>query len=497
MRSWLVVASIALGVGSADAANLTFSFADVAGDGHSSGDLQGMRFHFDDATGDYSIELRAHPVQPFLGDFRINVNLFDPDTGTNDVNPAFFQDTNNEFNLASPATRVLLTGTNSRLISWQAGDRVAANHLPFGVPTGGGIFATGLMNLPQQGTFCASEQDCLGPLDATNFTTISELVTVFDNFDPGGGFHTSNSLVAATAFYNFFFTLSARAAARFTVTGGPYRLDSITLPIGFQGAVTAPVLRVRLTEDAGGAPGTTLEVLSENEDIWPSFVAPFDATTTLVSTANPQLVDGASYWIVTEPTAIPSGVAVDYRWSFNTSGAQVVARQQMQNPGLPPNPWPGQPVSLPLAFRVDGMLAECGDGADNDQDGLIDALDPGCAGPTDLSERDPTLVCDDGADNDGDGGIDHRPSGGGDPACQSPTSPREDAKCDDDVDNDGDGRIDWDGGNGAIADPECAGKAWRNSESPSCGLGAELALLLPALAALRRTRGLRPSRAKR
>lgn len=489
MKSWFVIAWIALaGVGSADAANLTFAFADPAGDGHSSGDLQGMRVHFDDATGDYSIELRAHPTQPFLGDFRVNVNLFDPDLGTSDPDPAFFQDTGNDFNFAAPSTRILVTGTNSRLTSWNAGDRVAPNHEPFGSPSGGtGSFATGLMNLPGGGTFCASEQDCLGPLDATNFTTIAELAPVFDNFDPGGGFHPSNNLVAATAFYNFFFTASKRAAARFTVTDGPYRLDSITLPIGFQGAVTAPVLRVRLTEDAGGAPGTTLEVLSENEDIWPSFVAPFATTTTLVSTASPLLEDGASYWIVTEPTAIPSGVAVDYLWSHNASGTQVVTRQQMQNPGLPANPWPGAPLSLPLAFRVDGMFAECDDGADNDQDGLVDALDPGCVA-ADFSERESTLACDDGADNDGDGDIDHQPSGGGDPACQSPTSPREDARCDDDIDNDGDGQIDWDGGSlAAAADPQCANKPWRNSEKPSCGLGVELALLLPALAALRRT----------
>lgn len=328
MKSWFVIAWIALaGVGTADAAQLTFAFADAAGDGHVSGDLQGMRFHFDDTTGDYSIELRAHPAQPFLGDFRVNVNLFDPDVGTIDVNPAFFQDTNNEFNLAAPSTKILLTGTNSRLLSWNAGDRVAANHVPFGNPIGGGsTFATGLVNLPGGGTFCATGQDCLGPLDATNFTTITALATIFDNFDPGGGFHASQNSVASTAFYNFFFTFSERAAARFTVTGGAYQLDSITLPIGFQGAGPTPVLRVRLAEDAGGAPGTTLEVLSQNEDIWPAFVAPFATTTTLVSTANPLLQDGTNYWIVTEPTAISSGIVVSHLWSHNTSGTTVVAR---------------------------------------------------------------------------------------------------------------------------------------------------------------------------
>jgi hypothetical protein len=37
---------------------------------------------------------------------------------------------------------------------------------------------------------------------------------------------------------------------------------------------------------------------------------------------------------------------------------------------------------------------------DNDQDGLADALDPGCVGTADFSERDPTLICDVGVDND-------------------------------------------------------------------------------------------------
>ena len=46
--------------------------------------------------------------------------------------------------------------------------------------------------------------------------------------------------------------------------------------------------------------------------------------------------------------------------------------------------------------------------------------------------------------------------------------------CDDGVDNDGDGLIDF------PADPQCKA-SWYNSESESCGLGAELALVLPAL----------------
>lgn len=93
---------------------------------------------------------------------------------------------------------------------------------------------------------------------------------------------------------------------------------------------------------------------------------------------------------------------------------------------------------------------------DDDGDGLYDAADPGCAASTDTSERSATLPCDDGADNDDDGapgtdfdaGVSTLGPGGADP-------------------------------NGP--DPECLGKPWRNKEAPgSCGLGAELILLLAA-----------------
>lgn len=91
-------------------------------------------------------------------------------------------------------------------------------------------------------------------------------------------------------------------------------------------------------------------------------------------------------------------------------------------------------------------------------------------------------ACDDGIDNDGDGLTD----AGEDPGCATVASPRENPACDNGLDDDGDGGVDW---LGNPPDPECVGQPWREKEQiEGCGLGAELALLLPLLAALRRDR---------
>ncbi len=157
------------------------------------------------------------------------------------------------------------------------------------------------------------------------------------------------------------------------------------------------------------------------------------------------------------------------------------------------------------------VIPPCGDGLDNDGDGEVDhPADPGCDSPDDASEKAegaPSLPCDNGLDDDGDGWIDFDPTtfaspgdattdpaGGGDPGCAGPSAPTEAPACQNGIDDaDGDDAVDFDGGrsvNGvtdpAGPDPQCIGRPWRNRETThGCGIGSEIALLLPALAYLR------------
>jgi hypothetical protein len=87
-------------------------------------------------------------------------------------------------------------------------------------------------------------------------------------------------------------------------------------------------------------------------------------------------------------------------------------------------------------------------------------------------------ACTNGLDDDGDGDTDY-PT---DPGCRDPYSATEAPACDDGLDNDADGRVDFG------ADPDCIA-AWDPRERPNaCGLGAEGAVVLVALDAIRRVR---------
>jgi hypothetical protein len=183
---------------------------------------------------------------------------------------------------------------------------------------------------------------------------------VFDNFDAGDTFSPTANLGAAYAQRMSGSVVAIRAAAEFTVTGGDYLLDSITLPISFSSNnATGNFLRVRIALDNAGAPGPNLETLTEDQPLWPPMSTPFTTKTIVGSVNHPLLSNGGSYWIVTEPTAIPSGdpSTVDYRWFQNTGGVTVPGRQQQATGGLPANPWTGFSGPVALAFRVDGQNA--------------------------------------------------------------------------------------------------------------------------------------------
>jgi hypothetical protein len=123
----------------------------------------------------------------------------------------------------------------------------------------------------------------------------------------------------------------------------------------------------------------------------------------------------------------------------------------------------------------------CDDGVDDDGDGAVDLADPGCFAATDAFETNALAPCDDGFDSDGDGLVDWPD----DPGCKDLTWLYENPACSDDLDNDGDGKIDYDGGpGGGTPDPHCT-TPYRRKET-ACGIGFELAFVIPVLAQLRR-----------
>lgn len=147
-------------------------------------------------------------------------------------------------------------------------------------------------------------------------------------------------------------------------------------------------------------------------------------------------------------------------------------------------------VSLRLEIHGEQLPRLCSDGLDDDFDGLVDLADPGCSGPDDYTENDPSLPCDDNLNNDGDFFFDVEQ----DPGCKDAWFPLENPACQDKIDNDGAVGIDFDGGNSAnggrgaldLPDPHCT-VPWKNKEvGPTCGLGFEVVLLLAPIAALRR-----------
>jgi hypothetical protein len=167
-------------IATAQAEPLVFSFADPVGDHTGMIDVTGMSFDFDNATGDYTVTLTATAANPFAGQFRVNINLFNPDAI---AAGSFFSDTFNDYNLASATTSLTLTGTNPHLLAWHAGDRVATNSFPFGDPPGVTLFRSSVTNFPIG--FLTNEDPIA--YGAGGFTTITPpVLTVALDIKPGG-----------------------------------------------------------------------------------------------------------------------------------------------------------------------------------------------------------------------------------------------------------------------------------------------------------------------
>jgi len=178
-----------------------------------------------------------------------------------------------------------------------------------------------------------------------------------------------------------------------------------------------------------------------------------------------------------------SGNVLD-RFQIVKGGVLPVCSDGIDQDGDAKFDFPADPGCASAASTLENP--QCNDGLDNDGDTLVDLADPQCVSASHDLESPPPPACGDGLDNDGDSLIDYP----ADPGCLGPASVLENPACDDDLDNDGDSTIDWDGGAGmATPDPQCS-VAFRNLETPNppggCGLGTELVIAFPLLAALRR-----------
>ena len=116
---------------------------DPLGDNTGLTDLAKMTLRFDPRTGNYEILLSATAAQPFQGEFRVNINLFNP------ARQSFFADTMNDIRLETPTTTLRLTGYHPALRSWLPGDQVHTNSLG-GTPnpTGSTLFRSGVSHFP-------------------------------------------------------------------------------------------------------------------------------------------------------------------------------------------------------------------------------------------------------------------------------------------------------------------------------------------------------------
>ncbi len=120
-------------------------------------------------------------------------------------------------------------------------------------------------------------------------------------------------------------------------------------------------------------------------------------------------------------------------------------------------------------ITIGNPTPQCADGIDNDGDGQIDLVDPGCSGGADTTES-PNPQCSDGINNDSDSWTDYP----NDPGCisASDTTESPNPQCSDGIDNNGNGEIDY------PADLTCSSISDNNEEVAAT---AALSLTAPSL----------------
>ena len=131
--------------------NLTLSFTDPPADQTGRIDITNMTMSFDSSNGNYEIVLTADPNRPFAGQFRVDINLYNPDAP---AAASLFSVASGDYTLTAPAGSLVVRGVSSVLRLWDVGHRVAASSVPFGSPAGSRGFRSSVFDLPQAST-CA------------------------------------------------------------------------------------------------------------------------------------------------------------------------------------------------------------------------------------------------------------------------------------------------------------------------------------------------------
>jgi hypothetical protein len=136
----------------------TVSFTDPVADQTGTVDVIGMVMTFS-KTGHYRIDLTASADHPFVGEFRVNVNLYNPEVAAKArffsfacKNCAVFDPAINhsDFNISVPTTTLtLMKGKSKVLKTWDKGDQVAISSFAgLGSPAGVSVFRSAVANMP-------------------------------------------------------------------------------------------------------------------------------------------------------------------------------------------------------------------------------------------------------------------------------------------------------------------------------------------------------------